>query len=221
MDRCVLYDFIHNKSFLLRFLIHDLKNIYHHNCKATNHKNCKHKFIGPIFSQNDSVDEEDEKENDIFYLSLNTKDKLEVKDFTYAKENDICSSGHAFGLFEFKNFIATDSKDSKHFEFTSHTKILKNLGSKIEKIIIIPGEPFLHTVNPGIVIKYSTGDICIDNPNLRYSTYIFLTCDKSGIYYPPKFIGNLNNNCTFVFEWETRNGCPICLKKNLNPVQVS
>jgi hypothetical protein len=94
------------------------------------------------------------------------------------------------------------------------------LGSKIEKIVLIPGEPFLHSVNPGIVIKYSTGDICIDNPNLRYSTYIFLTCDKSGIYYPPKFIGKINNNCTFFFEWETRNGCPSCLKKNLNPVQV-
>jgi hypothetical protein len=184
----------------------------------TDHKQCKHKFIGPIFSQNES--DEEEEENNIFYLSLNNKDKLEVKDFTYAKENNICSSGHAFALFEFKNCTQSELEDSKDYEFTSHTKILKNLGSKIDKITLIPAAPFLNSVNPGISIKYSNGDICLSNPNLRYSSYIFLTCDKSGIYYPPKYIGKLNHNCTFVFEWETRSGCPSCLRKNLNPVPV-
>lgn len=186
------------------------------------HKKCKNKFIGPIINQNEMVEHniDDNEDNDIFYLSLNNKDKLVVKDFTYAIENGICSSGHIFALFEFKNCTDPELHNSNDYQFTSHTKILKNIGSQIDKIILIPGAPYFNNLNPGLAIKYSNGDVCMSNPNLRYSSYIFITCDKSGIYYPPKYIGKLDNNCTYVFEWESLNGCPSCLRKNLEPVAV-
>ena len=181
-------------------------------------KNCKNRFTGPIFNQNES--EESEEDNSIFYISLNNKDKLEVKDFTFAKESKICSSGHAFALLESKEYSQKNSANSNDYEIISNTKVLKNIGSKIEKITLIPGTPYFNYISPGISIKYSNGDTCLSNPNLKYSFNIFLTCDKSGIYYPPKYIGKLNHNCTFVFEWESRNGCPSCLRNNLTPVPV-
>lgn len=128
-------------------------------------------------------------------------------------------------------------------EVIRNPKYLKNLGSIIEYVKIIPklsestvlnylkikqmNKDIDNTnkikdffTNSGIVIKYNEGDTCIshqnENETEKYSTVLLVFCSKESIFSEPIYVGR--KNCTFYFEMYSYYACPNCLKSELEPL---
>lgn len=208
--RCQLLDVLHNRQNNLRFIIGGLRSNLDKICETDSSELCynKHKFLGPVH---------DLSKNDVYFISFYQNDKISVEDFSYIKDKYSKDIGFIFGLFEHKSYTQeTNSQllNSSYYLFNNIKKI-KNLGSKMSKIILNPGRPEIQNMNPGVIIKYSDGDECQENHNLNYTSYIFFSCDKSGYNSPPKLVEKLVDKCVFIFEWESRFACPSCLEKDL------
>ena len=96
-------------------------------------------------------------------------------------------------------------------------KIIYNIGNKIENIKILD-----ENKSKGIIIKYTSGDICPENKEKKIESYLFLKCEKNNIdnhffvFQKPIFIKN--NNCSFYFEWKIESICPICLSNEVKTI---
>jgi hypothetical protein len=220
-NSCELSDIITYTNSSLKFLLSGLKNkntlcetdMYSPEiCEGLN------KFIGPI--HNNKISE------DIFFISIFEVSKINLTDFSYIFDSALFKEGFIYGLKTIKNKqnLLMENKinfnKSSQFSLVENIKILKNLGSKINQVIINPGRPYLERSEPGIIINYSNGDICDEDTAKRYHSYLFITCDKSNNFHDlhPKLI--YQSNCINIFEWETRYGCPLCLEKDIRPLEV-
>lgn len=209
-NKCEVLDVLQNSKYGLRFITAGLKNSNELLCDSNSNEICynNHKFIGPIH---------DIVKNDIFFMSFDKSDKISVDDFSYVRNKSFNEFGYIFGLFEHHN----KTHLQRDLILNENFKIIKNLGSKISKIILSSGSPAIENTYPGFLIKYSDGDQCLSNPEISYTSYIFVICNKNANYNTPKLISKLNNNCTFIFEWENKFGCPSCLKENIESVKVN
>lgn len=210
-NKCNLLDVLHNKKHMLLFNLKELHKGFSRICNESS-EICYKNFIGPI---------NDHKNHDLFFISFNEREKINVQDFSYILDTSspIKESGYLFGLFNNRNTKNID--DTDNIIKIDNIKILKNLGTKLDKVLLIPGIPYTHNISYGIMLNYKNGDICLDDPSKNYTSYLFISCAKFGYYTSPKYLGKVNNNCTYIFEWENRYGCPVCLRKNTTEYPVN
>ena len=144
----------------------------------------------------------DSKNNDIYYLSFKYLNFLKTQNFIFNDNKKKNDNGY---IFYAKNNYLNDNK------------IIYNIGNKIENIKILD-----ENKSKGIIIKYTSGDICPENKEKKIESYLFLKCEKNNIdnhffvFQKPIFIKN--NNCSFYFEWKIESICPICLSNEVKTI---
>jgi hypothetical protein len=195
--QCNLDSYIHNKLFKSRYVLRGMKEQLEIDCDEET-EICYQNFIGPIKGT-----------NGLFFMSLFERDMINITDFTIINEDDDLTKGHIFALMNLEDGMTGKLiKTNKGKNLKNNIKIMKNFGSSIERVYIsrVLG-------NEGLVVNYTNGDICLSDHSQRYSTVLFIICDKGVSHKTPKYLGTLNNNnCTHVFELLSQHGCPSCVK---------
>jgi hypothetical protein len=195
LKQCNLGEFIHNKLYKSRYVLRGMKQQLEMDCDDDT-EICYQNFIGPI-----------KGENGLFFMSLFERDMINITDFSIINEDDDLNKGHIFGLMNLEDGMTGKSiKTEKGKNLKNNIKIMKNMGSNIQKVFIsrVLG-------NEGLVLNYTNGDVCLIDDSQRYSTVLFITCDKGAAHKSPKYLGTVNN-CTHVFELLSQHGCPSCVK---------
>jgi hypothetical protein len=138
------------------------------------------KFIGPIKEMN--INSSDNFTT-LYFVSLFEPDVINVTDFTYEQSLNDFTKGNLFGLF-MKDSLEV-SRDEKSLlggykVGNRSVKVLKNIGRKIQKVRIFDKSIFNnHTLRDGIMIKYESGDFCLNDRSKKYQSYLFLKCEKN------------------------------------------
>ncbi len=65
------------------------------------------------------------------------------------------------------------SNNIGHVFAYDNNQTINNTGKKIDFVKIVEG-----TDKKGLLIKYTDGDVCVENPKIRYNTYLFIKCNK-------------------------------------------
>jgi hypothetical protein len=197
---CYPFDILQLEKLPHRYLFSDIINIDQQKLCSYEELLCYSNFLGPIYNY-----------NEIFYISLNIKGNPELKDFSYSRASKNREEGYIFSL---KSSLVSLKNSDLTFD---NTKILVNLGSEIEYIK-------LKSNRKGYVIKYSQGDRCLEDKSLNYSSYLIFTCDKEthsiSNINKPFLIKQIHNNCTNIFEWQSRSACPSCLLNETKIIEV-
>jgi hypothetical protein len=189
---CSLNEVIHNKEYHIRYNLIDLKQNVETHCNLSNEL-CDGKFFGPI---------KDKKTNNIFFISFASKEIINLPDFTFTKDSDFIEAGHIFMLKNNKN-----------------SKLLENVGRQIEYVKILPFANGNQNFNQtGLLISYNEGEICDPKTETRYKTYLLIHCAKNNHNDIPRLY--MQSGCTFIFEWDTYQVCPYCIKNNTKPLYV-
>jgi hypothetical protein len=197
---CSPYDIFQFEKLSHRYLFSDIVNIDQQKLCSYEELLCYNNFLGPIYYY-----------NEIFYFSPNVQGLPELKDFSYSKISNSKEKGYIFLLKSSK-----ESKQNSNIIF-DNTKILVNTGSEIDYIKLMSNRK-------GFVIKYSQGDKCLEDKSLNYSSYLIFTCHKESNSISninkPFLIKQINNNCTHIFEWQSRSACPSCHLNETNIIEV-
>jgi hypothetical protein len=195
-DSCSLNEIIHNKEYGLRYNLMDLKENVASHCTYENEL-CDGKFFGPV---------KDNKSGNIFYISFASREGITLSDFSYTHDKDYINSGHIFML--------------RNGEKGNSTKLLQNIAKNIESVKLIPyikDNPVYQ--KSGMLITYSESEPCDAHPGKRYRSYLFLYCSKSTHNDSPKLYKQ--DDCTFIFQWNTYQICPFCHKSAIKPIYVN
>ena len=169
-------------------------------CRYFNNQ-CNEEFIGPI---------KDINTNAIFYFSMSIKDMSKLNDYNFYYNWNTTTIGYVFGLYQMNSIFFKSNITDKQ-DIIINYKNLKNLGSNIENIFLIPdGFP-----QKGIIINYNNGDVC--NKENNYTTFLFALCSKDNENKSPKYFGT-SDNCSLIFEWPTKYACPICLRSEIESI---
>lgn len=212
--RCQLRNIIHNKKYLMKFDLNELKN--NESCERNKHQCDNNEIIGPIISK-DIVNEG----NSLFFISLLEKKLFSLTDYSYKVSNDTKLKGHIFALFPYNEIHKeTFPLASSNSNIIYNIKQFRNIGSELDEAKILPGMHYHNIpIQNGIMLKYINGDNCIGDNSKNTSAYIIMNCDSTGgVYLSPQLTFVSKDKCTFVFEWNNRFGCPTCLKQDLVPI---
>jgi hypothetical protein len=197
---CNLSDALSSKKNQLRYVIKDLYHEHIYNETSS--------FIGPIIDNTDSS---------YYFISHKKLFNFTTNDFSYLELDVHIKKGHIFGLK--KPSIIKNPKIGDKSILDENMRILVNMGSRIEYVKLIKN------FTSGIIVKYTDGDVCQEDPTKRYSSYLIITCDKRKKYSNSNSLPFIlkkikTNDCTKVFNWRTKYGCRSCLKKEVSPVKV-
>jgi hypothetical protein len=112
------------------------------------------------------------------------------------------------------------SNNIGHVFAYDNNQTINNLGKKINFVKIVEG-----TDKKGLLIKYTDGDVCVENPKIRYSTYLFIKCNKINEkvfsqYYRRIYLISPIDNCSLIIEWETKVGCMNCVYNRIESEKV-
>ena len=214
--KCKLNEVLHQHNEKLKYNLRPMKDWLNKLCSEQSGILCyENSFIGPISSSN-------KQSHDIFFLSLFEPKVVDIYDFSYDESYTKYQQGHIFGLFSVQNIIDTSNNNTsttnnanKFFDKDitfQNIKIKKNIATRISKVNLL-------TDKKGIVIEYKEGDICLNDLNRKYKTYLHLKCNKYEIS-TPKLINVFDNQCTFIFEWASPFICKNCITSELNKLEV-
>lgn len=105
-----------------------------------------------------------------------------------------------------------------HLNKLNNFRVLKNLGSRITKVIVFDEED--HT---GYQAFYNEGDECLADKSKKYSSRVKYQCDpdgQNGINDYPKMVVNGEyqgiNQCKFDFVWFSKFACSPCRLDQVN-----
>lgn len=159
-------DVIENEKYKTKFNLLRFKKDLESLCKEEISV-CSENFVGPIKSQLQK-----EEKDDIFYISFNEKsnflklfkDDIKTVEYSYEEALDENITGHIFGFLN-KDHISRTIEEG-NTKRTENLKILKNLGSQINYVMLSPiNKDSLLEVDTGIFINYNLGDVCLANPS--------------------------------------------------------
>lgn len=192
---CIPIDVAYNSQYKLQYVLNNYDKYQEDLCKMTNNL-CYENFYGPIREKGTS---------NLFFISFRKPNYFLTTDFSYKYKHE---KEHSFVY-----LLSTTKSDDK----IDSTKIITSLGKEIKYIKMVNTE-----ANKGVIINYNNGDICEEDLARTYSTVLFLNCTKSQNelmnYHSPRFISK--SNCTYYFEWASREGCPICLESEVDTVKL-
>lgn len=221
---CKLYEVLHQKEKKLKFNLNQMKKWIIHLCNDQSGILCyNNSFIGPI-NNNILTTSNQQKEilRDLFFLSLFEPKSVLIDDFSYTDTSSQYNEGHIFGLFSIMNIIDNSHNKSISNEETflnsnnnityHNTKIKRNLASQIAKVNLLSNKQ-------SILIEYVEGDVCLNDKTKKYKSYLYLKCNKYNIS-TPKLINIIDNQCTFIFEWESPFLCKNCITQELTNFEV-
>ena len=210
-NKCLLNEVIFQENDKLRFNLYPIKEYIFRLCNDQSGLLCyDNAFIGPI---SDFNQKENSIQRNLFFISLFEPKNINITDFTYNEDLTSIKNGHIFGLF-------TVNQPQMNNEFFlnpnltyDNTKLKKNLGKSIKKIEIVDQERNSFT-ELGLLMEFNEGDACITDKNKNYKVYLYLKCNKFEIS-SPKLINIKDNNCTYIFEWNSPYACKNCIVQDL------
>lgn len=199
--KCHLNEYIQNNDYHQKYSLFYIEKSFNNLINSS-----KYPLIGPIPGKNQS---------DFFFISLFDSFDFSLSDYSYVISKDASKKGYIFRL---SHFSSNEERDNSTNDTIIHNiKFFKNIGSKIEAIKIIPQYKKLYKVDQyGIMIKYTEGDICEEDPTQYYQTYLFLYCNNQLYFGFPTY--KLQKKCTYIFEYSLRNACPICIRSSTENV---
>lgn len=200
-NKCILYDYIANNDYHQKFILSSLTQSSNNYITSSNKP-----LIGPITSKDDS---------NIYFISLLSSIDFSLSDYSYSISHLSNKKGYVFSLIP--DISNNTYNETNQQTIVNNIKKFRNIGSYLEEISIIPKYNDLYLLNqPGVMLKYTQGDICEENPEKHYETYIFIYCDNQNYIGTSRF--KSKKNCSYIFEYTFRNGCPLCLKSNSQQV---
>ena len=102
-------------------------------------------------------------------------------------ENKTLNVTFFLSLFE-SNFLLEDAKYFG-FIFEKNENKISNIGRRLDELKVFTNfYDINHIKKRGILIKYINGDVCRENTIKKYSSYLFITCDKETNKNYPEFI---------------------------------
>lgn len=200
-NKCHLTEYIQNNDYHQKYSLFYIQKSFYNLISSS-----KYPLIGPIPGK---------KQSDFFFISLFDSFDFYLSDYSYVISKEATKTGYIFSL---SHYSSNEEKNNNTNDTIIHNiKTYKNIGSKIESIKIIPQYKTLYKADQsGIMIKYSQGDICEEDPSQYYQTYLFLYCNNQLYYGLPTF--KIKKNCTYIFEYSLRNACPICIRSSTENV---
>ena len=196
-NKCILYDYLVNNDYHQKYLLYSLTQ------SSNNYISSSQKpLIGPIVTKDDP---------NIYFISLLSSIEFSLSDYSYSIDQLSKKEGYVFSLIP--DISNTTYNEKNNQTIINNIKKLRNIGSYLEEIKIIPKYKDLLLFNqPGVMIKYTKGDTCEENPSKNYETYIFIYCDTQN------YVGSARlkskKECAYIFEYTFRNACPLCIKSN-------
>lgn len=219
--KCILYEVLHQHKEKLKFNLKQMKDWIQRLCHDQSGLLCyDNAFVGPIINNVLPLsNKRDENVRDLFFLSLFEPKIGNINDFTYDESYSKYKHGHIFGLFSVNNFNVYNDKTTTNGGILisnnityQNIKIKQNIAPRISKVNLLSNKQ-------SILIEYKEGDICLNDISKRYKSYLYLNCYKNKIS-APKLVNATDNQCTFIFEWNSPFICRNCIVKELQNFEV-
>jgi hypothetical protein len=197
-NKCILNDVLIQKNEKIRINIKPFKDYYNILCNEKNGILC---YENSFFKINYSH----LNYNDLFFISLFNQSTLNISnEYKYNNNKNYFKNGQIFGL-----FTQITKINSFSFPEINLPYIKKNLGQNLTKVYLAENKGF-----NSIILEMENGDYCLSNLNKRYKSYINLKCNKNDISLPI-LSKILDDECTYIFEWNSPFFCRNCLFKDL------
>ena len=249
-NKCILNEILHQSEEKIKINLSLLKQYQKYICKELSGNICyeNDKFIGPIaqygknnkyiinnllknLEENNYTDIKEMElmkfKNPLFFISIFEPSSISLIDYLYfEKENSL--PGHIFALFSpekksnflfSENSINDENEENNNNSFTFSKKLKITISYNIEKIFII-SKTLNARYKSGLLIEFSEGDKCLNDYSRKYKAYIYLKCAKYQISFP-ELIDTFDNECTFLFQWDTPYACKNCLTKDIGFYEVT
>ena len=191
-NTCVLSDIQTVRSEAVKIQLGRLNKRKTESC-LNNESICSGNFIGPFKN----------KDKNLFFFSFDRVSEFNYEYFEFWNFADNLR-GSVVVLF---NELFSENTQKEHV--VRNTKILSILGRDISKVKIVTD----NYNESGVIVEYTGGSDCYDDPNLKYKSSIFFSCSKENEELAPTVHGK--ENCAYYFKWPTKYACSQCLKTKL------
>ena len=154
--------------------------------------------------------------NPIFFISLFEPSYITLNDYSYTEiaNNLKPNKGHIFAIFSptIKSNLSTN-------EINDNKKLKIEISMSIEKVYLI-SESLNAFYKSGILIEYTAGEKCLFDNKKYFKAFIYLKCSKNKNTYP-KILKTLDNECIYIFQWNTPYACKNCISKEIKKYKFS